>query len=471
MIEDFFEKIFASKDPVLIDISNQKERGIDGRELEAKITQLSTFLLENNITYGDRVIAIFENNIESALLLLTAMRYGITLCIQQIPENWEQIQSMMLEMNTRKVVNASRQVIADSLQIDLKVLENIKRIHCKMAVDTEAFTITYTSGSTGKKKGIVHCAKSYLECAQAFNEKSNINSKDRFLNVMPMHYMAGIFNGLIAPLAAGAIVIIDKSFNVYSAINFWRSLEKHQITSAWLSPTMLAMVMRLDRTNKRVPISMQKLFIGTGSLSRQRAQQFRDRYGLTPLQSYGLSELLFVSVDDINNPEIGTSGQLLNGVKIAYGAERTLVINSKYKLLGHFVDGRIIRHNGLFQTSDIAKLTTGNKLIIEGRSDDTIIRGGVNVNPTQIEALIEKTMQGRIFCILGLKDNILGHKVGLIYEGNEMPDNDISKIKKDIRNSQLGASIDAVIRIKDIPISPTGKIRRAALRSKLENLK
>lgn len=70
--------------------------------------------------------------------------------------------------------------------------------------DTTDALIVYTSGTTGKPKGVVHTHKSLLAQIEALNAAWQWSSKDKILNVLPMHHIHGILNILNCSLYAGA---------------------------------------------------------------------------------------------------------------------------------------------------------------------------------------------------------------------------------------------------------------------------
>jgi long-chain acyl-CoA synthetase len=330
------------------------------------------------------------------------------------------------------------------------------------------FTVTFTSGSTGTPKGIVHSAETFLTCAVAFNRQTGISSRDRFLNVMPMYYMAGIFNGILAPLMAGASVLIGNAFNTATAMRFWPIIAAEGISALWLSPTMLSLVVRLDRTDKTLPASFRRLFVGTGAMSAADAQHFQQTYGLPPLQSYGLSELLYISVDSAEGPNFGTVGYPLEGVWLGGEANTPLSIESPYVFLGYLVEGKLVPHYGAFLTSDLFDISEGGTLSILGRADDIILRGGVNVNPVDLEMALALTMGGQVFCITGIPEPTLGQKIVLVTEGSALSDEAFAKAQKVIRNHPGRTQLDAAAHVAKLPIGPTGKIRRSTLRKMLE---
>jgi acyl-coenzyme A synthetase/AMP-(fatty) acid ligase len=467
-IDDFFEGISRTAGPVLIDTTTPQRTSVSGAELTAWLDRLAWFLASSGVTSGDRVVAVFDNTLESALILLAAMRHGITLCVQPPDTDRADLAALEAALGAKTVVNGTRKSIERSLSVSTERLVSLDRVTPKRVPQAFPFTITFTSGSTGTPKGIVHSAESYLSCAAAFNRQTDITERDRFLNAMPMFYMAGIFNGVLAPLATGASVAIADAFTTTAAMRFWPTIAAEGITAAWLSPTMLSLVVRLDRTDKKLPASMRRLFIGTGALSSTDADHFHRTYGLVPQQSYGLSELLYVTVDDADSPDFGSVGMPLDGVRLAPDRNGPLSISTPFAFLGYWIDGDFHPHSGPFVTSDLAEVSERGTLVISGRSDDIIVRGGVNINPAEIESLLAPLLDGRRFCVSSIHDLALGQRVVLVTEGTRLSQADFVEAQMLIRRHPGRAQLDGQALLPSIPLGPTGKVRRAAVRTLLD---
>ncbi|SIS53717.1 class I adenylate-forming enzyme family protein [Phaeovulum vinaykumarii] len=469
LIARYFDRLAGREDAVLTDLSGGLRRSVTGRDLPDLTDRVAGWLAAQGVQRGDRVVAVFDNRLEAALLLLAALRHGITLCLQPANAEAQALADLAAGLGARAIISAATPCPEGATPLTLEAAAASPAHPAPDLAPQTPFTLTFTSGSTGAPKGILHAAESFLGCAAAFNRQTGIGAGDRFLNVMPMYYMAGIFNGLLAPLAAGASVVIDAAFGTPTALRFWPRVAEEGITALWLSPTMLSLVMRLDRGDKVLPAGFRRLFVGTGAMAARDAQAFLDSYGMAPLQSYGLSELLYISVDDPGQPHFGSVGRPLDGVRVHLDADGRLGFSTPHAFLGYLVEGALIPPEPVFATSDLGALEDGI-LSILGRSDDIILRGGVNVNPIEIERALAPLFKGRGFCVTGLPDATLGQKVVLVFEGaTARPEDDEiwARARQIVAQGPGRAQLDARAQIAALPLGPTGKIRRAALRETL----
>ena len=88
-----------------------------------------------------------------------------------------------------------------------------------------------------------------------------------------MNYMAGILNSIISPFIAGGKIVLLKQFNSLSGLNFWELAIKYNINYFWASPTMLNLIINLNRYKyfkNYIKNKFKKAFIGTGYFPSQQ---------------------------------------------------------------------------------------------------------------------------------------------------------------------------------------------------------
>jgi long-chain acyl-CoA synthetase len=341
---------------------------------------------------------------------------------------------------------------------------------------SDFFSITFTSGTTARPKAVVHHAERMLGNAAAFNEFVGLTSDTRLLHIMPSYYIAGILNSLLCPLIAGGAVIIGAMFSPRSALSFWRTMIDHEIDTVWMSPTMAQSAMQLDRSPDSLAYARERLrfaFVGTAPLFPHLAKAFAERYGAPLVQSYGLSELLLLSVDEPDKTCTGTVGRLLPGVHARIAPDDELLITTPYRFAG-YLDPQTGSVTGAeqpeFATGDLARIDSGDCVTITGRKKDLIIVGGINVSPAAIEeALSAHPLVARAAAI-GAPDPLYGERIVVFL--TLAAEGDPSHALEKIREHAISA-LPEVARPKqyvlcgDMPLGPTGKIQKHKLLAEL----
>jgi long-chain acyl-CoA synthetase len=103
--------------------------------------------------------------------------------------------------------------------IDNANLQNSSNI--SESIDSKApISILFTSGSTSTPTGVILSQESYVLNAEQIGGYIGVNEKDKYLQILPFHYIAGQITSVLTPLLFGADLIISNSMDP-SIILFW----------------------------------------------------------------------------------------------------------------------------------------------------------------------------------------------------------------------------------------------------------
>lgn len=120
--------------------------------------------------------------------------------------------------------------------------------------------------------------------------------------------------------------------------------------------------------------------------------------------------------------------------------------------------------DGWFRTRDLAHFDSDGYLFIEGRADDTIIRGGENIAPAEVEDALLRHDAVREAAVVGLADQEWGERIAafvVVHEGTEV---DGETLRDWVRARLRGSKTPDLIVFRDeLPYTPTGKLLRREL--------
>jgi len=137
------------------------------------------------------------------------------------------------------------------------------------------------------------------------------------------------------------------------------------------------------------------------------------------------------------------------------------------QIAGEYSSGSLLDADGWFCTRDHAFIDEDGFLFIEGRADDTIIRGGENIAPAEIEDVLTAHPAVGDACVLGVPDDEWGQRivaaVVLRPGATATPDELRDFVAGRLRSSRSPERIDVV---DDLPRTPTGKVLRRVLQSR-----
>lgn len=282
--------------------------------------------------------------------------------------------------------------------------------------------ISLSSGTTGRPKGALVTHEQMYQRFVSQWVTIGFNSRDRFVGLTPMFFGAGRSFGM-AFLAAGATVIIDppphEPHELVTAINASRA------NVAFLVPTQLRGLLPLHEDELLLP-GLEKLLVSGAALYPAEAAQVRAKVcpGLigyyASSEGGGISVLNTAEFDDYaytaGRATFRTDVQIVDerGAQVATGETGRL----RYRgpgVAARFIDSdgteQTVNPEGWFYPGDLAAKLDSGHIILRGRDKDVINRGGVNVYPAEIEAVLAQLPAVREAAVLGEPSEKFGESV------------------------------------------------------------
>ena len=352
--------------------------------------------------------------------------------------------------------------------------------------------LLHTSGTTATPKAAVLRHRHLAAYIISTVEFAAADRTDAALVSVPPYHIAGI-STILSNLYLGRRIVYLDPFDPAR----WLDVVRDQgVTHAMLVPTMLARIIeRLDGDDAHdadVP-TLRTLAYGGAPMPRpviERALRCFGNVGFT--NAYGLTETS--STITVLGPEdhrsaladeqpraaarLGSAGRPVPGIELAVvddhggpcppGAVGHVLVRGE-QVSGEY-DGRPIDlEDGWFRTRDRGWLDEDGYLFIQGRVDDTIIRGGENIAPAEIEAVLIQHPAVAQCGVVGLDDPDWGQCIGAVVvlerEGVTTPGDLRDWLRERLRSSKT----PDVIEIHEaLPYTESGKLLRRVLRESLQ---
>jgi acyl-CoA synthetase (AMP-forming)/AMP-acid ligase II len=156
-----------------------------------------------------------------------------------------------------------------------------------------------------------------------------------------------------------------------------------------------------------------------------------------------------------------------NGEPLGVGQVGELYVRGA-QVSGEYLHGSANDADGWFATRDRGHIDADGYVFIEGRSDDTIIRGGENIAPAEIEDVLFTHVAVRDVCVLGVPDDEWGEIiVAVVVPHHEVDAEDLRAFaRQTLRGSRTP---DRIVFRDELPATPTGKVLRRVLLEELTN--
>lgn len=498
--------------PFLIDAESALE--LSHGEARGRAAAIAAALAERGVRRGDRVGLALPNSLSLALLYLAALRAGYVAVPLGSGFGRRELRSILGRAEPRIVLSAGQGdaglgTVAGELGVPLLEVAvgegapgggagepfdplaagAVDDGALAAPADDDVCAIHFTSGTTGTPRGVVHRVRDFLANAERFAAATGLDSSHRFHHTLPMTYMAGYYNLLLLPLALGASVVVDRAFEARSLLRYWDAATRHEADVHWFVPTIMAMLLQLDRGEEGVAHCRERVrfaAVGTAPLDAELRARFEQRYGIAVHNSYGLSETLLATSSTPSRPAAGAAvGPPLPGVEleladetgvaVAAGTSGNVRIRCEDTMLGYLEredsgtartrDPRL--DDGWLDTGDIGRLDGDGALEITGRAKEIIIRGGVNVGPRDVEAALEDHDAVETVVAVGVPHELLGEDIVAVValaDGAALEDVEPELGRRAAERLDATRRPSRYIEIDELPRTPTGKPRRGALR-------
>jgi acyl-CoA synthetase (AMP-forming)/AMP-acid ligase II len=206
---------------------------------------------------------------------------------------------------------------------------------------------------------------------------------------------------------------------------------------------------------------------------------FVNAYGLTETASSiavlgpGDHRQAWASDDPVVRDRLGSVGRALPGVEFQVrdddggplpADETGLVFVRGDQISGEYGTRSVLDAEGWFATRDRGRLDAEGFLFIEGRADDTIIRGGENIAPAEIEDVLLAHPGIVEAAVLGVPDVEWGQRLVAVVVGEGDPAEIQAWVRERLRSSKTP---DTIVFRAELPKTDTGKLLRRTLLAEL----
>ncbi len=316
-------------------------------------------------------------------------------------------------------------------------------------VSEDTALVIATSGSTGQPKGTELSAAALRASARASLRRIGAGPGERWLCCLPTFHIAGI-QVLVRSLLAGAAPVVDGRLGP-------GALAASGCAHVAVVPTQLRRLV-----DARADLSAVRTILLGGAAGPAGLLAAARAAGGRVVTTYGMSETSGGCVYD---------GMPLDDVSVDIGPGDRIriagpVLFSGYRLrpdlTAEACDGR------WFVTSDLGSIGPSGELLVRGRADDVIITGGEKVMAAEVEAALGTCAGVREAVVVGRPDPEWGELVtAVVVPADPSAPPPLVDIRAHVRDRLPGyAAPAALLLVPEIPLLPSGKPDRAALRGR-----
>lgn len=286
--------------------------------------------------------------------------------------------------------------------------------------------LCFTSGTSAAPKGVVRSQRSFARNASVFSGLLNLTREDRVMIAPPLTHVFGLSCAGNA-LHSGATVV---PIPVFTPEVYAEYLFEMRPTVIYSAPAHLAATLKSGEMDRRSADTVRDVIVGGAICPPEVAARFEEKLPNGRVGClFGMTETtLSTQTDPLSSAEVrhGTVGKLAPGLSVRIVDRddgRTLPVGeegemqlSGYSVLDRYVgtheaNQTAFTEDGWFRTGDIASIDAEGNIMITGRVKDVINRGGIKINPSDIESLLDAHEAIIQSAVVPMPDEILGERL------------------------------------------------------------
>ncbi len=331
--------------------------------------------------------------------------------------------------------------------------------------------IMCTSGTTGKPKGAMLTERNIITNVSDIADYFKMEKDDNILIARPLYHCAVLTGEFLTAIVRGVnIRFYSEQFNPTRMLELIR---EHRIHVFCGTPTLLSAMARFNRgdaaqTLRHICISGECMSATVGSKIRASFPNCKiyHVYGLTeacPRVSYLPPDRFSEYPDCVGIPLKSVSVKILNqsGLPCDENEEGILYVKGDNVMLGYYRDPektRGVLKDGWLCTGDIAVVNDEGFLKIKGRSDDLIIKAGMNIYPQEVESFMKTDPRVKDVLVYADRSPIMGVGIGMKISGDFSSVEEVKALAKQILPSYAVPS--KIELLPELARNGSGKIKR-----------
>jgi acyl-CoA synthetase (AMP-forming)/AMP-acid ligase II/peptidoglycan/LPS O-acetylase OafA/YrhL len=326
-----------------------------------------------------------------------------------------------------------------------------------------------TSGTTGTPKGILLRDGQLGHVAASVARHHRLTPADRGYCCLPLFHVNAEVVGLLATLAAGASLVLDRKF---SRRGFWDLIHERRITWINAVPAIIT-VLAMDPSAARSSGRVRFVRSASAPLPPSTLRRFEDAFGIPVVETYGMTEAAsMITANPLDGPRKAGSAGLPVGTEVRVVPAMTVgrVQIRGRGVIKEYAEGGAagaVDSEGWLDTGDLGHLDADGYLFLAGRSDDVINRGGEKIYPREIEDFLLAQPGVWSAAVVAATDEVLGElPVAYVVPAGPWRGYEMADMLREACAAELPRPKrpSAFYLVQELPLGPTGKLARRRLR-------
>ena len=317
--------------------------------------------------------------------------------------------------------------------------------------------VLFTSGSSGTPKGVLHTQATLAFKATQMRHEHDLGPDDCVLMPAPSAHISGLLNGVTLPGVVPFRTVFMARWDPETALAL---IEREHVTFMVGPPTFFVSMMQAPGFGAERVASLRLISSGGAGVGEAFVAEAAAAFGARVKRAYGSTEA----------PTIIADGRTIGEVEVRIDDNGELLVRGPEVCVGYLdpaETAEAFTADGWFRTGDLAATGATGAIEIVGRLKDVIIRGGENISTAEVEQVLEAHPDVRHAVAVGEADAVMGERVVAFVES--APGFDLAACREWFAQRGVARfkTPERVVVVDALPLLPTGKPDRAALRARV----
>ncbi|WP_433510353.1 class I adenylate-forming enzyme family protein [Nonomuraea sp. CA-143628] len=345
--------------------------------------------------------------------------------------------------------------------------------------------IGLTSGSTGRPKGVVQSEDALRYACSRTIAVNGLSQGDAVAALVPLSSTAAYCFGVFMALTLAGPLVLWSRWDPATALT---RMAATRVRWTMCVPTM-ALQLGATAAGSRALQGVRSMTVGGGPMDVGALARAEESLGTRILRVFGMSECLGHTSPSPEEPveiRLGRDGRPFPGTELRMvgpdgrqvprGEVGRAQVRGPSLFLGYAHEGRpeppALTADGFFPTGDLMMANEDGTVSVMGREKDVIIRGGRNIDVTEVERAVATHPGIWQVCVVPVPDEILGERVAALVTLTDGDGIGLEEITRHLRSVGLSKTKwpELVFAVDALPQTTVGKISRAGARDLARDL-
>ena len=342
--------------------------------------------------------------------------------IQEEVKNIKYIPKSVIHLPIDNTVESMVSILANALKKNTIQLVSPKETYHIENLDTNCDVIIGSSGSTMSIKRIKLLWKKALLNSQSMTTVMETGKGNVHMLLMPLCHVNSLFYSFLSCFMSRQIIVMPKRLDIF---NFWNWVEKFDVASVNVSPTIIRMINSRPAPSKT---KLKKVLCASSPLRKKDYNLFKQKTGISIIQGYGLSEATNFStvmpVDNLLREEANkffeaepvlSIGNALPEHDIQLDNGNQLCIDSPSNFEG-YIGQQPCQTLGTGDIGYFREFKGKRYWFLKGRQKEIIKYRDETLYPQDIEQKIQKHFKNSEYFCFGFKNQYDGECIGMVLD-------------------------------------------------------